>query len=119
MPPRSSWSVSTALRHIKRSLPSPLPAMRSRISHMCSIPNPKVRLPPEELGRMRSNLGRNGIFLQDGDAAVQKLNTLRRMYEPYVHALSEYLLMPLPSWEVALRSADNWQTSAWERIAHL
>ena len=80
---------------------------------------PKDRLPPEELGRMRSNLGRNGIFLQDGDAAVQKLNTLRRMYEPYVHALSEYLLMPLPSWEVALRSADNWQTSAWERIAHL
>lgn len=80
---------------------------------------PKDRLPPEELGRMRSNLGRNGIFLQDGDAAVQKLNTLRRMYEPYVHALSEYLLMPLPSWEVASRSADNWQTSAWERIAHL
>src|SRR6266571_388894 len=80
---------------------------------------PKDRLPPEELGRMRSNLGRNRIFLQDGDAAVQKLNTLRRMYEPYVHALSEYLLMPLPSWEVALRSADNWQTSAWERIAHL
>ena len=80
---------------------------------------PKDRLPPEELGRMRSNLGRNGIFLQDGDAAVQKLNTLRRMYEPYVHALSEYLLMPLPSWEVALRSADNWQTSAWERIKHL
>src|SRR5438552_3527014 len=80
---------------------------------------PKDRLPPEELGRMRSNLRRNGIFLQDGDAAVEKLNTLRRMYEPYVHALSEYLLMPLPSWEVASRSADNWQTSAWERIAHL
>src|SRR5437867_12381608 len=71
---------------------------------------PKDRLPPEELGRMRSNLRRNGIFLQDGDAAVEKLNTLRRMYEPYVHALSEYLLMPLPSWEVRLRSAANWQT---------
>src|SRR5206468_7531043 len=85
----------------------------------CALPISKDRLPPEELGRMRSNLRRNGIFLQDGDAAVEKLNTLRRMYEPYVHALSEYLLMPLPSWEVASRSADNWQTSAWERIKHL
>ena len=79
----------------------------------------KDRLPPDELGRMRSNLRRSGILLQDGDTAAEKLNALRRMYEPYVHALSEYLLMPLPSWEVAAKSADNWQTSAWERIAHL
>ena len=79
----------------------------------------KDRLPPDELDRMRGNLRRSGIFLEDGDAAAEKLNTLRRMYEPYVHALSEYLLMPLPSWEVAAKSADNWQTSAWERIAHV
>src|SRR2546425_1206753 len=79
----------------------------------------KDRLPPDELGRMRSNLRRSGIFLQDGDSADEKLNALRRMYEPYVYALSEYLLMPLPSWEVAAKSTDNWQTSAWERIAHL
>src|SRR2546428_1323943 len=80
---------------------------------------PKDRLPADELARMRGNLKLRGIFLRDGDAAAEKLNKLRHMYEPYVHALSEYLLMPLPSWEVALRSADNWQTSAWERIAHL
>src|SRR5437016_12109153 len=34
---------------------------------------PKDRLPPEELGRMRNKLRRNGIFLEDCDAADQKL----------------------------------------------
>jgi hypothetical protein len=41
------------------------------------------------------------------------------MYEPYVHALSTYLLMPLPEWQIASESADNWQTSAWGRVSHV
>ena len=77
------------------------------------------RLPPAELARMRSNLRVRGIVLQDGSAVAERLDKLRAMYEPYVHALSEHLLMPLPQWEVAAKSADNWQTSAWERIAHV
>jgi len=77
------------------------------------------RLPPPELARMRDNLTLSGIMLENGDAAVERLGKLRGMYEPYVHALSEHLLMPLPQWEVAAKSADNWQTSAWERIAHV
>src|SRR5437764_11422928 len=40
----------------------------------------KDRLPPDELGRMRGNLRRSGILLQDGDTAAEKLNALRRMY---------------------------------------
>jgi hypothetical protein len=60
-----------------------------------------------------------GIMLQEGDAATEKLNKLRNMYEPYVNALSKYLLMPLPAWEIAPKATDNWQTSAWERIAHV
>jgi len=77
------------------------------------------RLPPAELARMRSNLRVRGIVLQDGGAVAERLDKLRAMYEPYVHALSEHLLMPLPQWEIAAKSADNWQTSAWERIAHV
>ena len=68
---------------------------------------------------MRSNLRVRGIVLQDGGAVAERLDKLRAMYEPYVHALSEHLLMPLPQWEIAAKSADNWQTSAWERIAHV
>jgi hypothetical protein len=80
---------------------------------------PRDRLPANELNRMRGNLRLQGILLTDGDGAVEKLNKLRNMYEPYVHALSEHLLMSLPAWETSARAADNWQRSAWERIAHV
>src|SRR5581483_6754920 len=69
---------------------------------------PHNRLPGDELARMRNNLKLSGIFLRDGDAAVEKLGKLRSMYEPYVHALSEHLLMSLPSWEVSSKITDNW-----------
>jgi hypothetical protein len=77
------------------------------------------RLPVDELTRMRVNLRALGIVLKDGDADTERLSKLRNMYEPYVNALSKYLLMPLPAWEVSSKTADNWQTSAWERIAHV
>jgi hypothetical protein len=80
---------------------------------------PKDRLPADELIRMRANLKQRGIFLRDGDAAAEKINKLRHMYEPYIYALSEHLLMSLPPWELSATAADNWQTSAWERIAHV
>jgi hypothetical protein len=79
----------------------------------------KDRLPAAELALMRNNLKARGIFLREGEAAAEILHKLRDMYEPYVNSLSEYLLMPLPRWELSGRSADNWQTSAWERIAHV
>ena len=38
------------------------------------------------------------------------------MYEPFVHALSERFLMPLPPMMIDDEHAvDNWQTSAWMR----
>src|SRR5215472_9638253 len=77
------------------------------------------RLPPTELVRLQNNLASHGIMLQSGSTAEEKLRTLRHMYEPYVHALSAYLLMPLPEWQIASESADNWQTSAWGRVSHL
>lgn len=78
-------------------------------------PNPD-RLPPAEFARLRGSLAARGIIVQDGLAAEEKLYTLRRMYEPYVNSLSEYLLMPLPAWEVSSANADNWQVSAWGRV---
>jgi Ion channel len=77
------------------------------------------RLPAAELDRLRGNLASRGISLQSGKDADERLTLLRKMYEPYVHALSQYLLMPLPSWELSAESADNWQTSAWERIGNV
>jgi voltage-gated potassium channel Kch len=77
---------------------------------------PKVdRFPPAEMARLREVLLAASIPLRDGPEADNKLAELRRMYEPYVNALSEYLMMPLPPWILATTAADNWRTSAWER----
>ncbi|HEY3037838.1 MAG TPA: potassium channel family protein [Pyrinomonadaceae bacterium] len=74
------------------------------------------RLNPGDLERIREILANNGMHLQDGEEAKQKLSELRAMYEPYVCALSEMLLMPLPPWIVGEDAIDNWKTSAWGRI---
>ena len=76
----------------------------------------KGRLLPGELERIREILAQNDTQLRDGVEAEQKLTELRAMYEPYVCALSEMLLMPLPPWIVGPEAIDNWKTSAWGRI---
>jgi hypothetical protein len=73
------------------------------------------RLSPELLKRLRGALAAEGITLREDSAGEERLVTLRRMYEPYVNALAEYLLMPLPPWISATDDFDNWQTSVWER----
>ena len=75
------------------------------------------RLPPDGLIRLRSMLAAAGIGLRDGSAADEELSELRRMYEPYVYALAEFLLMPLPRWALTSDAFDNWQTSSWGRIS--
>jgi hypothetical protein len=77
---------------------------------------PKIdRLSKEDLGKMREMLAEAGIALHSGIEADQKLMELRRSYEPYVNALSQFLLIALPPWFVSTTRSDNWQTSAWER----
>jgi hypothetical protein len=74
------------------------------------------RLPPGDLERIRAILAENDTHLRDGAGAEEKLAELRAMYEPYVCALSDLLLMPLPPWIVGENAIDNWKTSAWGRI---
>jgi predicted membrane protein len=81
--------------------------------------NPDValcRLLPNDFERMRELLATVDTHLQDGEEAAARLEELRAMYEPYVCALSEMLLMPLPPWIVREETIDNWKTSAWGRI---
>lgn len=75
------------------------------------------RLPPDELTRLRSALASAGVNLSSGVAADERLSDLRRMYEPYVSPLADFLLLPLPRWEPDAVAVDNWQTSAWGRIS--
>ena len=77
-----------------------------------SVPD---RLPSSELARLRTGLAAAGVVLPEGPGAEDKLAELRRMYEPYVAALAQHLLMPLPAWRASAELHENWRTSAWGR----
>lgn len=75
-----------------------------------------TRLFPGDLERLREILESNSARLRDDEEAEARLTELRLMYEPYVCALSDLLLMPLPPWILGTDAIDNWKTSAWGRI---
>lgn len=72
------------------------------------------RLPPRDLARLRALLAEAGMQPHDGPEADKKLAHLRVMYEPYVAALAELLVMPLPPWLPPAGARDDWQTSPEE-----
>jgi hypothetical protein len=76
---------------------------------------PEDRLSPDRLRALCELLRRAGLELADGGGAEERLAELRRMYEPFVQALSQRFLMPLPPMMVEGHPVDNWQTSAWMR----
>ena len=77
------------------------------------------RLPPQDVTRLRTALAAAGITLVEGVAADRRLKELRRMYEPFVAPLADFLFIPLPAWFPPDESFDNWQTSRWGRISGL
>jgi hypothetical protein len=73
------------------------------------------RFPLDELSRIRTTLTEAGLKLREGNVVDQKLSELRRMYEPYIYSLSNYLKIAIPPWVPKAGHIDNWQTSAWGR----
>ena len=73
------------------------------------------RLPAEDLARLRVLLHQAGIRLHEGNVVDHEIAARRAMYEPYVRALSEHLLMPLPPWLPPEKARANWETTAWAR----
>jgi hypothetical protein len=74
------------------------------------------RLSEAELSALHETLGEAGV---DVDLAIfrDRLNALRKGYEPYAHSLSRELLMELPPWMPLDGRKDNWETTAWEGSA--
>jgi hypothetical protein len=56
-----------------------------------------------------------GIAIDNGEEIGERLNEIRRQYEPYLNALAQRFLITLPLWIIKDEIADNWRTSAWER----
>ena len=76
----------------------------------------KARLSHADFQRMLSIIRPDQGWTVDLTDAEDKLSDMRQMYEPYVAALSEFLVMPLPPWILPEDAIDNWKTSAWGRI---
>ncbi len=75
------------------------------------------RLPSSEFIRLRDALAEVGLRLRNEDTAEERLAELRKIYEPFVQALANHLLVNLPPWIPATRTVDDWQTSAWDHFA--
>jgi hypothetical protein len=71
---------------------------------------PGDRLPAAEEKRLKSVLAAVGVRLRSDEASVAKFMSLRSTYEPYVHALSSFLLMPLPAWLPPDAVQPGWHT---------
>ena len=71
---------------------------------------------PEELASLREILAHETYMAEKAEGFEERLEELRDMYEPYVHALAGHFRMPLPPWSPASSRKDNWQASAWQGV---
>ncbi|MEP7028961.1 MAG: potassium channel family protein [Candidatus Eisenbacteria bacterium] len=89
----------------------------SQIFHASPLASTDERLSSEGLARIRARLVRANVPIRVDAEADRKLGELRKLYEPYVHALGHRFLFAVPNWSPDSARVDNWRTSAWERIA--
>jgi Ion channel len=75
------------------------------------------RLPSDEFARLRAVLAEVGLHFRREEDAEKHLADIRRMYEPFIYALADHLLINLPPWVPTTRTPDDWQTSAWDHFA--
>jgi hypothetical protein len=75
------------------------------------------RLSSADYARMRDALAEVGLRLRHEEDAEKRLYEMRRLYEPFVNALADHLLLNLPPWVPATKTVDDWQTSAWDHFA--
>jgi hypothetical protein len=91
---------------------------RHAVVDLCAVfrlkptPPPVDRLPPSEENRLESFLAAVAVRFPADEASVAKFRALRAMYEPYVQALSSFLIMPLPEWVPPEGVKDNWHAMA-------
>jgi hypothetical protein len=89
----------------------------AQVIHADFDPNLAPRLSLSDFDQIRSTLAANGLRLRDDEAAQQKLTKLRLLYEPYVQANADTLLIALPPWIRAQeKKKDNWQGGPWDKM---
>jgi hypothetical protein len=79
-------------------------------------PQAPERLTDAGFDLLRETLAAAGLKLRTGDAARQKMNRLRSMYEPYIYSTARNLMIVLPPWQHPEKLRDNWQGGPWDRM---
>jgi len=79
-------------------------------------PTAGERMTKGEFEGLRAALTAAGLRLRGDQAAEEKLNKLRSMYEPYVASIGRNLMLTLPPWRHAEKTRDNWQAGPWDRV---
>ncbi|HEY7350406.1 MAG TPA: potassium channel family protein [Ktedonobacterales bacterium] len=91
----------------------------SQIFDTKPLMNASGNLRPIDMVTLRAALAEAGVRMRDGEEANHKFEKLRGMYEPYVKALGDRLMMPLPPWLPSENAVDDWQTSVWQHTSAL
>jgi Ion channel len=73
------------------------------------------RLPSEDFRSLSKRLEAAGFPLVD-ERAETELAAFRSGYEPFAFAISQRLMMDLPSWIPAKNAEDDWQSSPWDSM---
>ena len=72
------------------------------------------RLPRGGLRGPIAEVSSTGVPLRDSPEAIrERLERLRRLYEPYAEVLAERVELRLPPWLAPESPTDNWRTTAW------
>jgi hypothetical protein len=77
------------------------------IFRLAPDPAPHDRLLPREFAYLTAQLGAARLNWAGAEPQL-RLARLRSTYEPQLHAISQYLLLPLPGWSPS-PAPDNWQ----------
>ncbi len=77
------------------------------------------RLPSADFRRLCGLLANTDIELCGDPASEERLRSIRALYEPYAHALAEYLRMPVPNWLAEPSKLDTKKTDQWTTVAGL
>lgn len=81
-----------------------------------SLPeNMPERLSNAELEELSGLLASAGLPLVLKREQVERLQELRKLYEPHVIGISRHLMLEPPRWIGDAAARDNWQRSPWDR----
>lgn len=76
----------------------------------------EARLSTDERIQLWQSLHTAGLTIREDPEALAHFLELRVMYEPYVSALADFLLMPLPPWMPQEESQDAWESSPYDEV---